>query len=328
MERSSVILLTGGSGFVGQAVIPALLDRGYRLRLLSRRGPGGRTYPGVDIRSGDLLDPSSLDAVLEGVDTVVHLAAALPVSSMPDDVMYAVNVEGSRNLARAAVRSGVHRFVHGSSGGVYGDGAEASPRSESAPPMPGTPYERTKLEGEAAAVSELSTGGVPWIVLRPSGVHGPGRLATAEFYRQIACRRVWIHGPARVIVHPTYVADVVSAILLALERTGIRDEVFNIAGPEPIEYTQLIASVARQLGVRPVQLHVPGPPVRALARVASTALNLAGRGSVPAIERLRRSTINRSLDTSKARRLLGFQPYPLLSGIEATIAWARAERRL
>jgi nucleoside-diphosphate-sugar epimerase len=325
--RPVVILVTGGTGFVGRALVPALLQDGHRVRLLSRQTPS-RLPPGAETVPGDLLDPASLGPLLDGITAVVHLAAALPKEGVPADRLLAVNVEGTRNLARAAGGRGVGLFVHGSSGGVYGDGADPAPRSESVAPAPGTPYERSKLEGERAAIAELSAAGVPWIVLRPSGIHGPGRTASATFYRQIQQRKVWVHGPARVIVHPTDVTDVVSAARLALRRSDLAGEIFNVAGPEPLEYSALIAAVGERLGVRPIQWHMPATPIRALADLAAATARAAGRGPVPALDRLRRTTVNRSLDITKAVQLLGFQPLPLVAGIDATIEWARRERLL
>jgi len=321
-----VILVTGGTGFVGRALVPALVGAGHRVRLLSRRP--GQPQSGVEIVAGDLLEPSSLAPALDGVSDVVHLAAALPGEQATADRIRTVNVDGSRNLARAAALAGVGRFIHGSSAGVYGDGEDAIARSETASPTPATVYERSKLEGEHAVTSELDVARTGWIILRPSGVHGPGRAATAAFFRQVARRRIWIHGPARVIVHPTDVVDVVSAILLVLARTDIAGEVFNVAGPEAMTYPQLIEAIAAKLGVRPVQIKAPGPPVRALATLIAAAASTTGRRSLRRVESLRRAMVNRSLDISKARTILGFQPVPFGASLDATIAWARAERLL
>jgi nucleoside-diphosphate-sugar epimerase len=271
--------------------------------------------------------PRSLSGALDGISTVIHLAAALPDAGLPDTIVRSLNVEGTRNLARAAAQHGIEQFVHCSSAGVYGDGREPGLRDESSPPEPGTLYERTKLESERVLEEELSQTPVAWITLRPAGVHGPGRAATALFYRRICHQRVWLHGPATVLVHPTYVDDVVAAIQLSVARRDLRGEVLNIAGARVFEYPLLIEYVARRLGVRVRQLQLRWPFIRMAASAGVAALGQLG-GSMPALDRLTRPIINRSVDTSKARRLLGFEPYPFEQGIDDTIAWARQEHRL
>jgi nucleoside-diphosphate-sugar epimerase len=140
-------------------------------------------------------------------------------------------------------------------------------------------------------------------------------LASAQFYRRICRRPLWIHGPATVVVHPTYVGDVVAAILLTLGRTDLQAEVINIAGPRALTYQDLIKLLASRLGVRVYQFQLPVRFTRGVAMMAG-------------LESLARPVVNRSLDITKARHLLGFEPHPLEVGIDETIAWARRERLL
>lgn len=322
-----MILVTGGAGFVGRALITALVERGDQVALLARN-PERIDLPGkIDIRRGDLLDPISLKAALDGVKTVVHLGAALPDAGLTPAMVRRTNVDGSANLARAAAQCGVAQFVHGSSAGVYGDGVTPDLRDESSPVAPKTLYEQTKLAAEQAIIAELSQTSVAWSILRPSGVHGPGRLASARFYRRICRRPCWIHGPATVMVHPTYVGDVISAILLMLGRTDLRAEVLNIAGPRALPYRELIETVASRLGVRVHQFQLPLRLTRGIATTVMAGARRFYRGPT-GLERLASAVINRSLDITKAKRLLGYEPYPLEAGIDETIAWARRERLL
>jgi nucleoside-diphosphate-sugar epimerase len=192
---------------------------------------------------------------------------------------------------------------------VYGDGSGMEPQRESDPVAPRTWYEQSKLEAEAAIASELAESEVGWTVLRPAGVHGPGRLASARFYRRVRHRPLWVHGPATVLVHPTSVHDVVAAIDRTIGRTDLGGEILNIAGPRALTYPDLITLLGLRMGVRVFQVQVPGRLAPILARVT-------------------RPVVNRSVDTSKAERLIGYRPGPLEAGIDETIAWARRERLL
>lgn len=316
-----MVLVTGGTGFVGRALVPALAACGHRVAVLTRRAAPAEQ--GIEWRAGDLRDPASLARALDGIETVVHLAAALPAAGVPPEAIRGVNVDGTRELARAAARAGVSRFIHGSSAGVYGDGMGSRPHEETEQAAPATPYERSKLEGEAAVIAELAGTDVSWVVLRPSGVQGPGRAATADFYRRIRRQPLWVHGPATVIVQPTDVGDLVQGILRALDRPAVAGDVINIGGAEALRYPDLIGRIARLLGVRVRQLQVPPGPARAAARIGLRAI-----GHSAALRRMAQPFVNRSVDITRARRLLGFEPSPLDESIERTIAWARRENRL
>jgi nucleoside-diphosphate-sugar epimerase len=321
-----MVLVTGGTGFIGRALLPELVKRGHRVCVLTRNPASVVEHKrGVEIRRGDVLDPASLSSALVGVTTVVHLAAALPDSGLTPDLIRRTNVDGTANLARAVSENHrVVQFVHGSSAGVYGDGITPGLRDESTAVAPTTLYEWTKLDAERAVAERLSGSSVSWVILRPSGVHGPGRLSTARFYRQVCRRPLWIHGPATVMVHPTFVQDVVAAVALTVGRLELHGEVLNIAGPRAMTYPELVELLADRLGVRVHQLRLPNQPIRATAcRILRMSRQL---GASPAfIARLTRTFVNRTVDTSKAKRILGFSPLPIEVGIDETIAWARRE---
>jgi nucleoside-diphosphate-sugar epimerase len=242
--------------------------------------------------------------------------------------MRRTNVDGTANLARAvADHHQVVQFVHASSAGVYGDGITPGLRDESTAVAPATFYEWTKLHAERAAAECLSGSSVSLVILRPSGVHGPGRLTTARFYRQISRRPLWIHGPATVMVHPTFVRDVAVAVAQSVGRLELHGEVLNIAGPRAMSYPELIELLAKRLGVHVHQLRLPDQAIRATAyNLLRVSRHLGGAPAV--ISRLTRTFVNRTVDINKAKRLLAFSPLPIEVGIDETIAWARRERLL
>ena len=133
------------------------------------------------VRQGDLLDPSSLVASPRGGQNRRSSRGGAARADLPSSVVRRVNVEGSANLARAAVRCQVAQFVHGSSAGVYGDGTTLDCAMSRAPWLPATLYERPNSKRSAPWSSELAHTPVAWSILRPSGLHGPGRLASAQF---------------------------------------------------------------------------------------------------------------------------------------------------
>jgi nucleoside-diphosphate-sugar epimerase len=316
-----VILVTGGTGFVGRHLVGQLVTDNRRVRVLSRT-PGRVALPeGVSWARGELTDPASLRAALREVETVVHAGAALDEGPAAHAALERVNAAGTEAMARAAREAGVRRFVHISSAGVYGDGCTARPHQESDTPCPVTPYERSKLAAEAALAAALDGSSVRWTILRPQGLYGPDRPATAAFFRSVARRALWFHGPARVVVHPTYIEDLTAAVRRVLELDGPDGEIINIAGARSLEFPELISLIGARVGHVPT--HITAPRwTRLPADLASRAWSALGQP--PALlARSSRAWINRAVSIDKARRLLGFAPLALEHGLDRSAAELR-----
>src|SRR5690606_11950755 len=150
------VLVTGGTGVIGNGLLPALLGAGHQVRLLTRHAEAdAREWPeGVEAREADVADPGSLHGAADGCDAVVHVTGI--VKEAPPDVTFArVNVEGTRNVIAEAERAGVPRFVF-----VSSLGADRG-RSD---------YHRSKRLAEDRGRACRSTG----LVVRPGCVYGPG----------------------------------------------------------------------------------------------------------------------------------------------------------
>ena len=148
------VLVTGGTGVVGQAAVPELLRRGHTVRVLSRSVDAGVLPDGVEVWPARITDPGELRGCAEGCDLVLHLAGI--VEESPPGLTYeTVNVEGTRSIVREAERCKVGRFIY-----VSSLGAEAGT----------SPYHRSKRRAEE--VVRGFAGG--WIILRPGNVYGPG----------------------------------------------------------------------------------------------------------------------------------------------------------
>ena len=179
MSKGDLVALTGGTGFVGSHIADALLAAGYRVRALVRRpeSPGWLKGTGVEIVKGDVRDPATLPDLVRDAAAVVHVAGK--TSARSEAEYMAANAGGTKNVA-AAVRERAPRshFVLVSSQAAGGPSAGGAPVKSGDTPRPVSTYGRSKLAGEEA----LRRAGVPFTILRPSGVYGPRETAIRDLF--------------------------------------------------------------------------------------------------------------------------------------------------
>jgi nucleoside-diphosphate-sugar epimerase len=228
------ILVTGATGRVGSRFVPRLLRQGTPVRVLVR--DPARAEPlarlGAEVVGGDLRAAGTVEAGLEGVDGVVHLAAAFRL--VPDEEVVAVNHTATVGLARAALRAGVTRFVLASTTLVYGPGLGRPARESDEPNPPPRAYPTSKAAAERALLDLHRSEGLPLRVVRLGFVYGEGDPHLAE---SVMWAREW---PAHKRMHMVHHADVGQALLLALRAEGVDGGVFNAADDAPVTALELL----------------------------------------------------------------------------------------
>ncbi len=322
-----MILVTGGSGFVGRHLVKALIGGTEAVRVLTRSASSVQGLSGAEIVIGDLADAASVARAVDGVRVVIHLAARVAGSDHGAADVFAMNVHATATLAAASREAGIEQFIHVSSGGVYGNGRTSTLHRETDRPQPGDAYERSKLAAEEVLVERLSHGRTSFTMLRSAGIYGHGRAATRAFFDEVRRRRYWIHGSPNVLVHPTHVTDVVQACRLVLDRAHDSPRVVNVAGERALPFQEYVALVAAALDVPVRQLVVPSRVGRPAARAAATGMRLVGAPVPATVDRMRSAWINRGLDISLAQRMLGFSPISLRDGLRQTVEAMRVDSR-
>ncbi len=143
------VLVTGATGFVGSHLAEALVNQGHEIRALVRQSGDTSLLKklGVEVAYGDITDAAAVEGAIRGCQYVYHLAAKTARSGVSKKEYYAVNVEGTENVARAAIKANVERLVYGSSAGVYGT-TTRTPVDENTKPNPNSYYRESKLLGE------------------------------------------------------------------------------------------------------------------------------------------------------------------------------------
>lgn len=303
------MLVTGATGFVGQALLGELIAHGHEAIPAVRR-PAGLLREAV---VPDMHAQADWRAALAGCDAVVHLAARVHLMrDTADDPLAryrATNTDATLNLARQAAQTGVRRFVFVSSIKVNGEGCDA-PYREIDAPAPEDAYAISKWEAEQGLWRIARETGLEVVVLRPPLIYGPG--VKANFRRLLdTVARGWPL-PLGAIQNRRsllYLGNFVDVIRVCVEHPAAAGQTFLVDDGRPVSTPELIRAIARAMG----------RPARLLA-IPASALGFAGAllGKRTAVARL---TGSLWLDSSRVRTHLGWTPpYSMEAGLAATVA--------
>lgn len=311
------MVVTGAGGFIGSHLCERLAGLGARVRAVvhgNSRGTVGylaELSPGhaaaVGVRHGDICDGGFIRTAISGADTVFHLAAVTSVAysyGNPEETI-ATNVTGTANVCSAAREAGVRRLVHTSSAGVYGTMRDDAPITEEHPVQACNPYTAGKLGGDHVAESYYLSYDLPVATCRIFNTIGPrmGRfLVLPTIILQLLKGNVLRLGDTRPTRNFTYVDDIVTAFVRMAEEDAAVGQVVHFGSERDISIGDL-ARLTAQLMDRQTDIQFDKGRLRP-----------------------EKSEIHRVVaDSSKARRLLGWQPeVPLEEGIRRTVEWISA----
>ncbi|WP_302174255.1 SDR family oxidoreductase [uncultured Hydrogenophaga sp.] len=310
-------LITGGTGFVGQALTRRALAEGKDVRLALRRPFEQGAAQGLMV--GQIDSQTAWQGALEGVDTIFHLAARVHVmnetATDPLTAFRAVNTAGTLNLARQAAAAGVRRLVFLSSIKVNGEHtAPGRPFAANLPGRPEDPYGQSKWEAEQGLQGLARETGLEVVVVRPPLVYGPGvRANFAALIR--AVHRGWplplasVTGNRRSLVA---LDNLVDLLVTCADHPAAAQQTFLVSDGDDLSTAELLLRMASALGRSPRLL--PFPP--ALLRLGAATL---GRQAV-----VQRLLDNLQVDITHTRQTLGWQP-PITvdEGLRRTVAGLR-----
>jgi nucleoside-diphosphate-sugar epimerase len=316
------VLVTGAGGFIGSHLVDSQLEQGHdvsaldlHLDLLRHQS----THPCLEAIRGDITDEERVKEIVAGVEIVYHLASAHLDVSLSDEYYRRVNVGATLSLLEAARGAGVKRFVHCSSVGVIGD-VENPPADETTECHPTNIYERTKLEGERAALDYFRRTGFPVVVVRPAWVYGPRCPRTAKLMRTISKGRFPFFGKGQNMRHPVYISDAVKGLELCASIEGVDGEVFIVAGENAVRVSELVEAMSTELGVRAPKLHLPVALGLLGGYSLETAFKLIGKQPPFSRRSVDFFLKHNAYDIQKAKRMLGYTPQiDLRTGIQNTI---------
>jgi dihydroflavonol-4-reductase len=328
------LLVTGGTGFIGSHLAEEGRRRGADVVVLGLTGRPEEqanaallSRTGVEVLSGSITDAELCRRAARGVTHIFHLAVAMREGGKGDELFESVNLDGTRHLLEAASLQRVERFVYCSTIGIYGHKAPGITREDS-PLAPGNIYERTKVSAELLVRDFAEHCGVPSVILRPADVYGPRDQRLLKLFKGVARGRFPLFGSGKGRRHMVYVDDVVSAFFKACERDEALGEGLIVAGPSACTLRELLDEIAHATGSRRYGVRLPLAPMLGLAAAVEDVS--AALGIDPPIYRRRMDFFHSDseFDTSRARRVLGWEPkVDLRQGIRRTLeSWGLGAR--
>lgn len=290
-----MILVTGGTGYVGSRLVRKLIEQGREVRLLARDvAAARRQFPDdVAFARGDVTEPEALSAALAGVDTVIHLVAV--IRERGDVTFERINYRGTVNVVDAAKVAGVRRHVQMSALGAL--------------PDPAFPYHDAKYRAE----QYVKASGLAWTIFRPSIIFGPGDQFFSTLAGLAKLPAPFIlpdGGTARF--QPVWLGDVVDAFIRALDDPAAIGQTYELGGPEIMSYKEMVGVLMDVTGKHRPMLSLPA----GMLKPAAFAFDKLLPKPPVTPEQLKMLRLTNSSANSATATLTGHPPKPLREGLE------------
>ena len=320
-------LITGATGFIGPYLIKRLVSDGHICRCLIRPGSEEKIQKSKDLEifAGDITQPETLIGIADGVDRLIHLATLGHMSNftVTEDMFTTINVNGSQNIMKEALKAGVQKIVHCSSVAAMGICNEI-PATETTPCTPHHPYGRSKLAAESMVREMVHQEGLPAVIIRFSMVYGPGdsrdilkltRLANKGLFPKV--------GKGPKLTPLVHVQDAVDGLLLAVEKGG-NGETYLITNRNSEPFDKIREIIQDALGLKKKTVYVPEWVALASATFIEKSFGLIGKSPPVARKNIESTLADRVFSIEKANRELGFEPKidPEV-GLRETVNWYR-----
>ena len=320
------ILVTGGTGYIGEHFIPELIRNGHTISLLVRNIEKGRKLFGDSCKYiiGDVTDKESIKGCCDSIDIVYHMVAKVG-NQLPSDEEFkafrAVNVEGTKNIIDEAKKSKVSNFIFVSSIAAMGIVKE-TPITENSPCNPYLPYQVTKYEAEQYINGEIKCG-FPAIIVRPTKVYGVGEHEYSYLTLAKLCKKGFFPkvGKGKNYTSNIYITDFVQA-LVKLVDGGKIGETYILSSADSIGFTEAGKVIADTLAKKIRIIPIPAGLMVFAATVEEKALLRLGKKPIVTRKNIEATVTDRVYDISKARAEIGYSPMiDHNEGIQKVIKW-------
>ena len=309
------VLVTGGAGFLGGALVRSLVAQGHEVRSFSRGDHPEVAAAGAQPCRGDLADVVALGHAMSGCETVFHVAARVGGWG-PAAEYHQTNVVGTENVIKACRSAGVARLVYTSTPSVVHTGGDIEGGDESLPYATHftASYPRTKAEAERLVLA-ANGAGLATVALRPHLVWGPGDpQLLPRLLARARAGRLRIVGDGQKLVDTTFIDNAVAAHLLAAERLGPQaacaGQAYFIAQGEPLPSQELLNAFLGVAGLAPETRKIPAAVAWWVGALAELSFHLLRRQDEPPLTRFAAEQLSTAhwYDLTAARRDLGYEP--------------------
>ena len=289
------ILVTGGTGVIGTGLIPQLQAGGHAVRLLSRSADeDAKRWNDIESVSGDVSDAAVLDGAVAGCEAVIHIAG-IATEHPPELTFQKVNVDGTKNVATAAERAGVRRFIF-----ISSLGAEKGK----------TDYHKSKRAGEAIVEST----NLDWTIVRPGAVYGPGDEVISNILKMVrALPAVPVIDDGSQEFQPIWHEDLGKALAAILGRKDLNHQTLELAGADVTSLNDLLERFGRITDRSPMRIPVPSLLAALATRITSAAIQLPIDETK--ITMLGENNVLAPENSNPLLTLLGITPIPLDEGL-------------
>lgn len=304
-------LITGATGFIGTHLIKKLVSEGHKCRCLVRQGSENKILEktGVTIFPGDITKAETLKGVAEGVDCLLHLATLGHTSNfnVTEEMFNVINVQGTLNVMREALKSRVGRIVHCSTVAAMGICHEV-PATEQSACNPHHPYGRSKLKAEKEVLRMVSEDVLPAVIVRFSMVYGPGDprdiLKLTRMAQKGLLPKIGRKPKLTPLIH---VNDAIQGLLLAAEK-GKPGEIYLITNKKSEEFDRIREIIQETLGSGKPTLYIPEWGALAVTSIIERMFSALGKSPPVSRKNIESTIADRVFSIDKAVRELGFDP--------------------
>jgi len=317
-------LVTGATGHIGNVLVKELISRGEKVRILVLPGEELSSLNGlpIEIFKGNVLDEKSISAAMDGIEYVFHLAGIISVMLGEDSLVHDVNVNGTKNMVKAARQAGVKRFIYTSSIHAFKRMPHGITIDENIPIDPDSAiaaYDRSKSEATLAVLAEVQLG-LPAVIVCPTGVLGPYDYKGSEMGLMI---NEWMKHSLNFMIEGKYdfvdVRDVVTGMIAARDR-GVIGQIYILSG-ELIRVVDIWRMVKELLNFKASIIQVPTKLAFFAAKLSDYFYRHFKIKPIFTTYSLETLHSNAVINNNKAKNILGYHPRSLKETIRDTVNW-------
>jgi dihydroflavonol-4-reductase len=326
------VLVTGASGFVGAAVVRALVARGDEARVIVRENSSRENLGDIDVEIvlGDLRDAAAVERATRGVETLYHVAADYRLWVPNPAEIVANNLDMTRNVMDAALAAGVRRVVYTSSVATLRPQEDRSPSDETRALGPGEAagaYKNSKVAAERLVESYVAERGLPAVIVNPSTPIGPRDVKPTPTGRVVLdAARGRIPAFVDTGLNLAHVDDVAAGHLMAADRGKVGER--YILGGQNVNLRLMLAEIAGLVGRKPPRIALPRRALFPAAYVNEVYARMTGHEPQLTVDALRMAKRYMFFSSAKAERELGYQARPYKLALADALDWFRATGRL